>query len=221
MKLITQASQLIFGESALGLPIPGYKFGKSGKKILILGGVHGDEPEGVIATHGLLKSFSEAYTFNLQIYLIPTFNIDGVLAQTRMNSNGVDLNRNLPTQDWSPEVRTPRYNPGPHPLSESENKSLVDFIMSEKPEFILTMHSWNPMLNINGNCLDFAKVISGMTGYTIEHDIGYPTPGSLGTYAGIEKKIPTLTYEIERGIKPEFILSIHIPAILTALKTLQ
>jgi murein peptide amidase A len=220
MKLIPHSSQLIFGKTALGLPIPGYKFGTKGKKILILGGVHGDEPEGVIATMGLLDQFSQDFHLSLQVFLVPTFNLDGVIAQTRMNSNGVDLNRNLPTQDWTPEIQKPRYNPGPHPLSESENKALVEFISNEKPDFILSMHSWNPMLNINGDCMNFAKVISNMTGYKIEHDIGYPTPGSLGTYAGIEKHIPTLTYEVEKGLRPEYILSIHVPAILTALKTL-
>lgn len=221
MKLMSHASQLIFGKTSQGLPIPAYKFGQTGKKVLILGGVHGDEPEGVIATHGLLEKFSQTFNFNLQAYLVPIFNVDGVLTQTRMNSNGVDLNRNLPTQDWSPEIKTPRYNPGPHPLSEPENQALVDFIQNEKPEFIFSLHSWNPMLNTNGDCAAVAKVISGLTGYSIEHDIGYPTPGSLGTYAGIEQKIPTLTYEIERGLKAEHILSIHVPAILEALKTLE
>ena len=221
MELIKHASQLIFGKTSSGLPIPGYKFGNQGKKILILGGVHGDESEGVIAAHGLLDKFFDTFSFKLTVYLVPTFNLDGVLAQTRTNANGVDLNRNLPTQDWSPEVKTLRYHPGPKPLSESENQGLVSFIQDEKPDFILTLHSWNPMLNTNGDCVNFAKVISNYTGYTIEQDIGYPTPGSLGTYAGSELKIPTLTYEIERGIKTTNILTIHVPAILEAMKTLE
>jgi protein MpaA len=36
-------------------------------------------------------------------------------------------------------------------------------------------------------------------GYPIKGDIGYPTPGSFGTWAGIEKKIPMVTLEIESG----------------------
>jgi protein MpaA len=36
--------------------------------------------------------------------------------------------------------------------------------------------------------------------YEITEDIGYPTPGSLGTYAGWERQIPTITFEIERGL---------------------
>ena len=47
----------VFGYSGNGLPIPAYQFGNQGPETLILGGVHGDEPEGVIAAHGLLDLF--------------------------------------------------------------------------------------------------------------------------------------------------------------------
>ncbi|MBY0385631.1 DUF2817 domain-containing protein, partial [bacterium] len=57
--------------------------------------------------------------------------------------------------------------------------------------------------------------------YKIEETIGYPTPGSLGTYAGIERNIPTLTYEIERGLSANTIISIHVPAILEGLKVYE
>jgi murein peptide amidase A len=73
------------------------------------------------------------------------------------------------------------------------------------------------MLNVNGDCMPEAKVISSWTGYVIEETVGYPTPGCLGTY-GVENKIPTLTYEIERGLSNSEILRVHVPAVLEALK---
>ena len=36
--------------------------------------------------------------------------------------------------------------------------------------------------------------------YPVEGDIGYPTPGSFGTWAGIEKNIPTITLELDEEI---------------------
>ena len=33
--------------------------------------------------------------------------------------------------------------------------------------------------------------------YPVEASIGYPTPGSFGTYAGIERQIPTITLELD------------------------
>ena len=150
---------------------------------------------------------------------MPQFNPDGVYLQTRTNSRGVDLNRNLPTRDWSPEIKTARYHPGPAANSEPENQWLSHYIETEAPEFILSLHSWHPLLNVNGNCLKEAETLHRLTGYRIDVDIGYPTPGCLGTFAGLERKSATLTYEIERGLAADVILAIHVPAILECLKT--
>lgn len=212
----------VFGHASSGLPIIGHRFGTSGPQILILGGVHGDEVEGVQAAYGLLDQF-EKYNFpyNLQVTLVPAFNIDGVLAKTRGNARGVDLNRNLPTNDWSPEAATPRYHPGKSPCSEPENKALTQYFEKNRPHIIFSLHSWKPLININGACRPEAEVINKLTGYEITEDIGYPTPGSLGTYTGLERDIPTITYEVERGLDAESILKIHTPALLEALKTSQ
>ncbi|HEX4926290.1 MAG TPA: DUF2817 domain-containing protein, partial [Bdellovibrionales bacterium] len=129
----------------------------------------------------------------------------------------VDLNRNLPTKDWDPKAFTPRYPPGPHAGSEIENRDLVTFIRENKPAIMFSLHSWKPMLNVNGDCRPEADVIAALTGYVIEETVGYPTPGCLGTY-GVENKIPTLTYEIERGLSNSEILRVHVPAVLEALK---
>ncbi len=216
--MISNATPFTFGHSALNLPIPAYRFSNGGAKVLILGGVHGDEIEGVIAAHGLLDRFSQSFAYHLDLTLVPMFNIDGVLHRTRTNANGVDLNRNLPTKDWSPEIKTPRYHPGPFAGSESENKALARFLEKESPQFLLSLHSWHPVLNVNGDCMKEAEALSKWTGYRIDADIGYPTPGCLGTYAGLERQSPTLTYEIQRGQEPQSILEMHVPAILEALK---
>lgn len=211
-----------FGETKLGLPIHAYRFnppagGKNKAHVLVIGGVHGDEPEGVVASRCLLEIFREKYDLDLQLTLVPEFNPEGVLLKTRGNSNKVDLNRNLPTKDWSPVAATVRYQPGPSPLSENENKALVQWLEANSVQLIISLHSWKPMLNTNGDIPE-AAVIAKLTGYVIEPDIGYPTPGSLGTYAGFEKKIPTLTYEIERDISFDQIIKTQVPAIIAGLK---
>lgn len=213
----------ILSRTTLGLPIIAHDFGtenKTSPRVLILGGVHGDEIEGVACSRGLLESFLQNFPYKLQLTLIPEVNPEGVLLKTRGNSNGVDLNRNLPTKDWSPEAKTPRYNPGPKPLSEKENQALLEELKA-KPCLIVSLHSWEPVLNINGDCKPEAEVLAQHTGYKIDTDIGYPTPGSLGTYTGLERAIPTLTYEIERGQVIDQILKMHVPAILEMLKTTE
>ena len=207
-----------FGLTTTGLPITAYNFGSEGPRVLILGGVHGDEIEGVWAALGLLEKFQTKFDFKVRLTLVPMFNLDGVLAKDRRNANKVDLNRNLPTKDWSPNVATERYHPGKAAGSESENHALVKFIDSEKPKIIISLHSWKPMLNINGDCRAEAEILREHTGYIIDEDIGYPTPGSLGTYGGKEGRVPTLTYEIERGLDQASILKTHVPAIIASLR---
>ncbi|MCJ8276291.1 MAG: succinylglutamate desuccinylase/aspartoacylase family protein [Bdellovibrionales bacterium] len=210
-----------FGKTANGLAIPAYKFGNSGPSVLIVAGVHGDEIEGIQAANGLLQSFSESFPYKLNLTLIPNLNVDGTLANSRQNARKVDLNRNLPTQDWTSEVAKPRYNPGPAAMSEPENVALVEHLQKDTPKFIFTLHSWKPMLNVNGDCAKVASVISERTGYIITEDIGYPTPGSLGTYAGLERQIPTITYEFARPMDVRDILEKHVPAIKEGLKVLE
>ncbi|NUN05756.1 MAG: succinylglutamate desuccinylase/aspartoacylase family protein [Bdellovibrio sp.] len=211
----------IFTYTSKNLPVLAYEFLNNGPEVLILGGVHGDEVEGVIAAQELLKHFMQAFPYKLNLTLVPQFNLEGVIFKTRGNGNGVDLNRNLPTKDWSPEVKTPRYHPGPSAGSENENKGLMQYLEAKKPVFILSLHSWHPVLNVNGNCHNVAEVLAKYTGYKIDDDIGYPTPGCLGTYTGLERNLPTLTYEIERGLSAEKIIEIHVPAILESLKVLE
>ena len=212
-----------FGHTSLGLPIHGYRWNHENNsliKVLVLGGVHGDEPEGIVAAKGLIEYLRNDFNLNLNLTIVPEFNPEGMLLKTRGNSNKVDLNRNLPTKDWSPVAASERYFPGLSAMSEIENSFLVDWIQQEKPDVIYSLHSWKPMLNTNGE-LPEALEIAKLTGYVIEPDIGYPTPGSLGTYGNVENKIPTLTYEVERDISFDQIIQIHVPALIAGLKCSQ
>ena len=78
-------------ETANGLPIPAYNFGASGPQVLILGGVHGDEPEGVEAAYALCNRWQKGFAFGLRATVIPALNLDGVIRHRRVNGNGVDL----------------------------------------------------------------------------------------------------------------------------------
>lgn len=219
----------VFGKTATGLPITAVRFTPDSSKaksstspLLILGGVHGDEVEGVIAAEGLLGSLLESYPYSFSTVIVPIFNVDGFNARTRVNARSVDLNRNLPTQDWNPKLFNERYPPGPHACSEPENQALVDFLKKENPRFVMSLHSFHKyLLNINGNCGSVAQKIHEKTNYPITESMGYPTPGCLGTYAGLENHWPTLTYELEKGMKTESILSLHVPAILESIYELE
>lgn len=206
------------GLSTLQIPIFIHEWENNNKpRILILGGVHGDEIEGVVLARHLVQYFLAQPPTEFSLMIIPEMNPDGVLMKTRGNGNGVDINRNLPTKDWSAEIKTPRYHPGPAAGSEIENQLLMKLIEDKKPQLIFSLHSWKPVLNVNGDCLPEANIIAKFTNYPVDTEIGYPTPGCLGTYTGLERNIGTLTYEIERGQAVKDIGKFHTPGIIAAL----
>ena len=52
-------------------------------------------------------------------------------------------------------------------------------------------------MNYDGPARELADRISDIMDYPVEESIGYPTPGSFGTYAGVERNIPTITLEMD------------------------
>jgi murein peptide amidase A len=55
---------------------------------------------------------------------------------------------------------------------------------------------WQPCNNFDGPAVALAGSMSEHNGYPVRASIGYPTPGSLGSYAGADRQIPTITLEL-------------------------
>ncbi len=190
-------SEIEKGKSLEGLEIPVFKTDiKAQKYLYLIGGVHGDEVEGVYVLKELFQWLKTEHSLkDLPMIVLPILNVDGYHTNSRVNAHLVDLNRNLPTKDWSTVHAKPRYNPGPKPLSEPENQFLIKLFDKYRPGMIISFHTWKPILNYNGDCKDVAEYLAGFNSYEIASDIGYPTPGSLGTF-GVEKyNSGVLTFE--------------------------
>jgi protein MpaA len=168
------------------------------QSVLIIGVFHGDEPEGEFLVNKLMQKISENPDLagKNKILFIPCLNPDGKNANTRTNSNGVDLNRNFPTKNWELSAEKDNYYSGISPASEIETRFLIKIIEEYKPDKILTLHTPYRVVNYDGPAKDIAEEISKLNGYPVEESIGYPTPGSFGTYAGIERNIATITLEL-------------------------
>lgn len=145
------------------------------------------------------------------LLFIPCLNPDGLLKNTRCNANGVDLNRNFPTKNWGVnkgdnatcDDETTAYYGGKSPASETETKFVIDIIEKYQPTLILTLHAPYKVVNYDGPAEDIAQKISDIINYPVEASIGYPTPGSFGTYCGVERNIPTITLELDEEIPVE------------------
>lgn len=103
------------GTSVLGNPIeaihftpPGYA--KPRPPALLFGAIHGDEAVTQLMLERLADELVERPP-GRDTWLIPCVNPDGVMAGTRDNANGVDLNRNFACASWGTQ-RRPGYNPG-------------------------------------------------------------------------------------------------------------
>jgi murein peptide amidase A len=193
------------------------------KNILILGGTHGVEPQSEyvarkLAEHFKLKKIYNAKYENVfdlfqgevegkQITIIPDLNRDGLKNNTRGNSRGVDLNRNMPAYNWSSNYSDKAYYPGTEPASELETKALVDLIKNNNFEFFISIHTNHYVRHQNPPQVNFdgpqdtvghieAEVLAEFLELPLTHDIGYSTPGSLGSYAK-DLQIPCVTLELD------------------------
>lgn len=170
---------------------------KYDKTVLILGVFHGDEQDGEYLIREYIKLNPKIYKNRL--IFIPVVNETGKVQNRRVNKNGVDLNRNFPTSNWELSKVKDDYFGGEYKGSEIETRQLVKIIEHFNPNCILSLHQPYRCVNFDGpydETLKIAQKVSQINGYKIQENIGYPTPGSFGTYCGIELRIPTITLEL-------------------------
>src|SRR5581483_2399248 len=121
------------------------------RKVLVLGGIHGDEYSAVVVAFQWIERLNGDRFQRFQWRFLPCVNPDGLLASpsTRTNANGVDLNRNFPTPDWNAQAqlywknktrKDPRRFPGKLAASEPETRWVIEQIAAYKPDAIVSLH---------------------------------------------------------------------------------
>ncbi|WP_188111338.1 M14 family zinc carboxypeptidase [Nocardioides antri] len=125
----------VIGRSVRGRPIVAWHLGETGKpKVLLISTMHGDEPH----TRQILTSLRDGRPIHgINLWVLPTYNPDGLVRGTRKNARGVDLNRNFP-YNWT-DLDGP-YESGPRPSSEPETRAVMRFLRSIRPKWILSFH---------------------------------------------------------------------------------
>lgn len=189
-----------YGKSVLGYPLEVFLPSISQPSYLILAAKHGDEPETTTILSAALRSI---ILNDLRCAVILAANPDGLLRGTRANARGVDLNRNFPTSDWSsnpvfhPGLRNEpisiELSAGSEPASEPETQALLALVNDLTPKAIISLHARLGCIEDFRDSL-LGQWIARETGLPLVTDIGYPTPGSFGTWAR-EKDIPLITFE--------------------------
>ena len=190
---------------------------KNKTRIMLIGGIHGDEFSGVSISFKWLHNLAKAYAAesgenvdNLHWRVIPLLNPDGLLQADgeshRMNANAVDLNRNFPTPDWDELAikfwKEKRYSdkrryPGSEAGSEIETQWIVSQVEEFDPHAVISIHAPYGILDADGPIEPPPNV------GPLQLKILGTYPGSMGRYIGVHKNLSMLTVELKHaGIMP-------------------
>lgn len=196
------AKQLDSCVSEKGRPIFHFEWpgtAAKGKRILAMSLIHGDERPSGTVTQAWVNRLQKIEPRN-SWRVIPVANPDGFHSNTRMNSKGVDLNRNFPTKEWQDaalnnwKVKSksdPRRYPGETAASEIETKCLIKHFEDFKPDFIISIHTPIGVLDFDGPPVRVPK--NSPLPWTPLGNF----PGSLGRYMWKDNNIPVLTIELK------------------------
>jgi protein MpaA len=193
---------IVLGRSWQGRPIAAVEVGNpAGTPVLVVGCIHGDETGGVAIAQALERLSPR----DLDLWIVPVLNPDGVAAGTRKNAHGVDLNRNFPWR-WRPLGGA--YESGPRPLSEREARIAQRLILRLHPHLTIWFHQhldmvwasggdrriekafalasglpYHPMPQLAGSAISWQNnTLRGTTAFAAELPAGQPSPSAVARY---------------------------------------
>lgn len=176
-------------------------------RVLVLGGIHADEQASVVLVLDWIARARQGGTAQpVHWRMAPLVNPDGFFlpSRKRVNFNGVDLNRNFATHQWSEQAhkywikatrRDPRRFPGPAALSEPESQWVHQQIESFQPQLIVSVHAPYGVLDFDGPPPPPTRL-----GNLMLDQVGI-YPGSLGNYGGIVLGVPVVTIELKQATR--------------------
>ncbi len=205
----------VAGKSVLGREIVCRVFGTSGDTVMIIGGIHGNEPASVV----LAKQLGDYLTKNPHIYkdvrvvLVENVNPDGIAANTRTNTNGVDLNRNFPAWNRDNSSRN-----GYRALSEPESRIIERLVSRYNPSRVIALHQPYGCIDYDGPGRHLAEQMAAKSPLPVRK-LG-ARPGSMGSWIGETKKIAMITMELPGQVenRPAQLWPSYGPSLLTSIR---
>ncbi len=185
----------ISGWSVKNRPLMVRVYGNGDDVVLLMAGIHGSEAAGVPILERLGKELMARPQLlaGRTVVILPEVNPDGVKVGKRRNANGVDLNRNFPADNFDAKK-----GHGEAPLSQPESRAVLKQIERFKPNRIVTYHQPLKCVDYDGEGAQaIAEAMGEHTDLPVKRLGG--RPGSLGSYFGIDRNIPCITFELPKN----------------------
>jgi protein MpaA len=187
-----------YGTSGKGRPLfahivePANSLNAKARNVYILGAQHGDERNTKIVLDFFVRelaTLSNDFRNRRRIIVIPNYNPDGYRRYHRLNASNIDLNRDFPSADGHEDApRAP------------ETAAFMKLLEKYPAYSMYNIHQPFRVVLYYPEDESFARPFSLLSDYPLGTGVGYPTPGSLGTYMR-EKKVPIITVELARHMK--------------------
>ena len=203
----------LLGRSVQGRPINVVHIGDPAapRKVLVVGRIHGDEPEGrkVVA---LLRAAPPPP--GVELLLVRNLNPDGLQRHTRQNAHGVDLNRNSPQGRRFLGGPGTRYYAGPNAFSEPETRAIRALILRDRPAVTVWYHQPFGLVDRPESGGDaIARTYARVSGLGM-HPLA-PRPGSMSRWENVRVRPgSSIVVELPPGRLPAASAQRHAAAVL-------
>lgn len=187
----------VIGTSLRGRPIRLETFGAGRRRILLLGGVHGNEygTPVVMAFLRYVRAHPSVVPSGTQLDVVACVNPDGYAKRRRTNAHNVDINRNFPSRNWSRKRNRSGASPGARPGSEPETRALLALLESRRYVRVVSLHSRGGILDWDGpGGWTLARRMSKASRVRV-HRLG-AYHGSMGAFVPAKYRIPIITWEL-------------------------
>src|SRR5262245_36974276 len=173
--------------------------GSGPSRVAILASLHGDETQSVSLVEDLARSLRAhpEQLRNATVLLVKAPNPDGFYGRSPYNLNGVDLNRNFPSDNWK-ELRNNRA--GAAAASEAETRVIVRVLGDFRPALVVHLKDSRQggVVNYEGDIHPLADQIGDMISGQVVHGLGEKTSGSVESYVMTRLATPSLTLLLVR-----------------------
>lgn len=199
------------GTSVRGKPLEALTLGNGPKRIYIIGGIHGDEPEGpAVAARlpaALLSDFVSEAGERITLRIVRDMNPDGTSSGVRGNTRGIDLNRNWPSRDYRAE-KLPGAGSGRRAASELEVATIQADLAAFKPDVVIVFGTASTGRGPEVSCVGRSPVAAyDFSGgaraadprWRVLRDPRHIVPGSVESYVGNDLGKSVLAIDFKRG----------------------